>query len=456
MPGWLIVTLIAVLPGSAQEAKANEFIDVPARECAAGGDKDKRYFLIGPRVGADVPADGCSVLLVLPGGDGGEAFHTFVKRVFKHSVPEGYVVAQLVAHKWNADQKIVWPSKKDRVAGARFSTEEFIEAVVADVSRQMRVNKQRVFQLAWSSGGPAAYAASLQPDRVVSASYIAMSVFLPRLLPPLTGARGHAYYIEHSREDRVCVFDFAERAEKYLSAQGAIVKLTTYEGGHGWHGAVYERIRAGIEWMEQNAGKTPTSGPATLGVLDDTVTSTGAPDVSSPKREERERESPALGDTPTNKNRPLGDVNLLLNGGFENGTAGWMILNNSGRATIEADRKEKKEGTRSMRIMKKGGIPIDVLRQNITELPKSKKLTISASIKSQGVKNAFLKFFIYDAQDNPLQDDVDVERVTGTADWRRVERTYEVPENAASAAVMVVMVLEGTMWVDEVEVRPAE
>lgn len=79
-----------------------------------------------------------------------------------------------------------------------------------------------------------------------------MSVFKPDLLPPLEKAKGHAYFLYHSPDDRVCPFRMAEQAEKDLKKNGAVVKLMTYQGGHGWRGDLYDNIRDGIEWLEKN------------------------------------------------------------------------------------------------------------------------------------------------------------------------------------------------------------
>lgn len=508
-----VVITIAAGDGRAQSRPADDVADVPAKECRAGGDENKRYMLIGPNTAVAAPAEGYSLLLVLPGGDGSESFQPFVKRVFKYALPEGYLVAELVAHKWTAGQKIVWPSAKDKVADAKFRTEEFVDAVVAEVRKMNKINSKRIFVLAWSSGGPAAYAVSLQAEKPVSGSLIAMSVFVPLMLPALDRAKGHAYYLLHSPDDQVCVFDFAKQALQYLSAQGAAVKLTTYSGGHGWHGDVFGEIRNGIEWLETNAGKSAEEIEAANGGGQGQKAETRrAADGDSPKNEVKRavnepaaqlgREASASnGKPPTATGKPGADrragattngggttfgtsqpivakqkptpdkngggekpgqpvlppgTNLLLNGGFENGTAGWMILNNSGRATIESDRQTKQEGSRGLKVSKKGGPPIDVVRQTITDLPKSKKLAVSAQIKSLDAKNAFLKFFIYDANENPLREDVDMEHITGSTDWKKVSRTYELPPNAESAAVMLVMVLDGTVWMDDVQVTAAD
>ena len=85
-----------------------------------------------------------------------------------------------------------------------------------------------------------------------------MSVFNPKFLPPLKEAGGHAYYLYHSPEDRVCPHRMAEDAKTSLTANGAKVHLESYEGGHGWRGNVYHDIRRGLEWLEKNHQRAST------------------------------------------------------------------------------------------------------------------------------------------------------------------------------------------------------
>ena len=134
----------------------------------------------------------------------------------------------------------------------KFVTEEFVEAVIEDVGKKHKVNRTKVFSLSWSSSGPAAYATSLQNKRSVMGSFIAMSVFNPKYLPALSSAKGHAYYLYYSQEDRVCPFRMASEAKNSLAENGATVWLETYEGGHGWRGNIYHDIHNGIEWLEKN------------------------------------------------------------------------------------------------------------------------------------------------------------------------------------------------------------
>jgi predicted esterase len=73
------------------------------------------------------------------------------------------------------------------------------------------------------------------------------------LLPPLETAKGQAYYLYHSPDDRVCPYRMAQRAARDLERNEAKVQLMTYEGGHGWRGPLYDHIREGIEWLEKNS-----------------------------------------------------------------------------------------------------------------------------------------------------------------------------------------------------------
>ncbi|HEY4760895.1 MAG TPA: hypothetical protein VIH42_09980 [Thermoguttaceae bacterium] len=128
--------------------------------------------------------------------------------------------------------------------------------MIEDVAGNYKLNAKHIFSLSWSSGGPAGYACSLTNKKLTGA-FIAMSVFKPGNLPPLENAKGHAYYIYHSPQDRICPVRMAEQAVKELEKNGAKVKMVTYEGDHGWREAVFDDINAGIEWLEENHAVEP-------------------------------------------------------------------------------------------------------------------------------------------------------------------------------------------------------
>ncbi|MHC4592203.1 MAG: alpha/beta hydrolase [Planctomycetota bacterium] len=228
-----------------------EVMDILAQDLMVAGDARMRYFLIGPKEGAEALEPGYSLLIVLPGGSGGEEFLPFVKRIFDQSLTEDYLVAQPVAVKWTPEQEIVWPVAKKPVPDQGFATEEFVDAVIKDVGERHNVNPARVYVLAWSGGGPAAYSASLQRRTLINGSFIAMSAFKPTILPPFTGARGRAYYLYHSPDDEEAPYRKTKAAKALLSASGARVKIVEYEGGHGWRGDVYGAISEGVQWLER-------------------------------------------------------------------------------------------------------------------------------------------------------------------------------------------------------------
>jgi predicted esterase len=238
-------------------------LDAPsAQERFAEGDRDKRFFLIGHENRTN-PPDGYRLLLVLPGGDGSADFHPFVRRIHQNALSGNYLVAQLVSKQWTPGQfeKLVWPTKINRWQGMRFSTEEFVDSVIGDIKRTHKIDPRHIYSLSWSSGGPAAYAVSLQKSTMVKGSFVAMSVFKPAQLPPLDAAKRHAYYILHSPQDFIPIA-MAKTARDRLGNYGASVRLQTYKGGHGWHGDVFGMIRTGMAWLEQptstNKNRRPT------------------------------------------------------------------------------------------------------------------------------------------------------------------------------------------------------
>ncbi len=74
-------------------------------------------------------------------------------------------------------------------------------AVLKDVQSQHSVASNGLFTLSWSSGGPAAYAVSLNARCQIAGSFVAMSVFKPEQLPDLGATRGKSYHLLQSPKD---------------------------------------------------------------------------------------------------------------------------------------------------------------------------------------------------------------------------------------------------------------
>jgi predicted esterase len=248
------VALLFVLNPLPWLAAQDDVADIASQKLTADADQRKQFFLIVPGAGAKQPEHGFGLVVIMAGGAGDADFLPFVKRIYKYTIPAGYVVAQPLAFKWTDDQQIVWPTENNKVEGMKFSTEKFVDSVIGDVGRKYKLDPGHIFTLSWSSSGPAAYAISLTSKKVTG-SFIAMSVFKPAFQPPLAGAKGKGYFLYHSPDDPICPFGMAEEAKQKLEQAGAKVKLVKYDGGHGWTGAdIFGNIRAGIRWLEKNHG----------------------------------------------------------------------------------------------------------------------------------------------------------------------------------------------------------
>src|SRR6185436_7086356 len=119
-------------------AAQDDVADVPSEELHAGKDANKKYFLIGAKADAAVPEKGWGLIVVLPGNDGAAGFNPFVRRIYKNAVPDGYLMAQMVAIEWMPGQSktLTWPREKKAAPGMKFTTEAFFDAVVEDVSKR--------------------------------------------------------------------------------------------------------------------------------------------------------------------------------------------------------------------------------------------------------------------------------------------------------------------------------
>ncbi len=227
---------------------APDVADIPTQDLRLNKDEHKRYLLAGPRKGEKEPANGFGLLIVMPGGTGEASFHPFVKRIYKNAVPDGFLVVQPVAVKWTPEQQIVWPTEKAKVTGMKYTTEDFVEAIVEETAKTKKIDPARVFTLTWSSSGPAAYVISTRKKELVKGSLIAMSVFQPDFVE-MDRVKDKPYYILHSPDDKTCPFRMAEDARDTLRKAGAKVAFATYAGGHGWQDDPFGKIRTGLEWL---------------------------------------------------------------------------------------------------------------------------------------------------------------------------------------------------------------
>ncbi|MCR9248284.1 MAG: hypothetical protein NXI31_24920, partial [bacterium] len=286
-----------------------------------------------------------------------------------------------------------------------------------------RVDPRRIALLAWSSSGPVAYHLLTAKRSPFSRGYVAMSVWRPQSARALKAAKGRRFVLDQSPEDQVTAFSHVRTAFHALAKAGAIVQLSTYEGGHGWQDGPIPRLRRQLAWLFSNA-------------------------------KAREPEWPA-GEEPI-----AADGNLVRNGGFERGAKrGWRTIDNSGRLMVEVDTEHKREGKQSLHLSKTGAVPLDLVVQDIdlplASDPKAEEvIEFAVDSRTADCKNAWLKVWLYDSEGKVCNSnqDVNVARFRGTADWQR-HQVRMARGSAVRATIQCLLVLGGEIWLDDVVLR---
>ena len=236
-----------------------KFAGIPATELRIPKDERMRYLLIGPAENQKPPAQGWKLFLIVPDGDRRNGVDELCRGFHQQVLPPGYVAVQLLPPvPATATDGAVWPTRLHNPDGAPFCTEDLIAAVVEDIQRRLTIDKRHIFAFGWSSGTPAVYSQSLQPDSPVTGSLVLGSVFVPQWLPDLRAAKDHAYYILNSQEDRQSLDRHARPAAAQLGAAGAKVKLQPYEG-HSWPKDTVGQVRRAVEWLERQTSSRPAA-----------------------------------------------------------------------------------------------------------------------------------------------------------------------------------------------------
>lgn len=384
------------------------------------------YFVVPPREPARAGKQH-RLLVVLPGGTGSRDFLPFVENGIGAQAPADCVVVLVTAVLWKKDQQIVWPTAQNKVAGMRFSTEDYVRAVVAEVERDYAVDPAQRAVLVWSSSGPGIYPLLVAADGPFARGYVAMSIWPGKGLGSLAAVKGRRFVLEQSPDDQVTKFGHVRDAYAALTAAGAEVRLQTYAGGHGWLDAPLPRLQAGLQWL---FGADPAPAPV----------------WPAPAAQKPAKAGPAA--------KPGKDGNLLQNGGFEAGVQGWTEVDNSGRLTMEVQREGAKTGQQSLHLVKTGAMPLDLVTQEVA-LAGPAKVAVSLQLKSKGCRNAWIKVWLYGDGEEPLHEDVDLVRVPADGDWQEFTKTWD-GKGAKRAVLQVVMVLGGELWLDDVVLKPAK
>jgi hypothetical protein len=185
----LFLATLAHVSALAQEIDAS----IVSEERSAGGNPQKKYFLLRHKLEAAQSPKEFGLLLILPGGPGSADFLPFCANILTAvGTPPDVVVAELVAPVWKKvdASTVVWPSKAFPVKEARFTTEQFVEDVIKDVSKTVKVHDGWIFMLGWSSSGHVLYSTAIENPKV-RGFFVAMSRFRPEWFHDLNRARGN-------------------------------------------------------------------------------------------------------------------------------------------------------------------------------------------------------------------------------------------------------------------------
>jgi predicted esterase len=391
-------------PSAAQQGRALE-------KTIAGMPKSL-YFVIPPRQ-APNPSKPAGLVVVLPGGSGTRDFLPWVENVLCAQLPDDCVGVMVTAVQWNPAQTVIWAKSKDDAKEMEYSTEQLVRAVVAEVEQQYPIMPERRAILGWSSSGPAIQPLMAHPHAPFSRAYVAMSVWPAKL--DLGAVKGRRYVLDHSPEDQQTTFSHCRRAHGALTKAGAVVRVATYAGGHGWHDGPEQRLRENLKWL---LGKEPAPKP---------VWPPG-PVASAPGKL----------------------VNLVANPGFESGTQNWNVVANSQRLQVAPSKDEKRTGKTSLHLQKTGGAPLDLVRQEV-ELPAGSKVVAAITVKCKGVASAFVRVWLYGDGDQPTHQDSLLVQLPADGDWQKFERDWPA-QDATRAVVQIVMLEGGELWIDDVTV----
>lgn len=411
----LLASLLLAPRTAAQDSTAPAVAQDPATSAIAIDGLPKSGYHLLPARQQTPPDAGFGLLVVLPGGDGSSAFLPWVQNGIHAQAPDDFVCALVTAPVWSDKQKIVWPTAARKERGMEYTTEDYVRAVVAHVAEAQPIDAARRVVLGWSSSGPALYDLLLSDDNPFPRAYLAMSVFPRQSSAALKRASGLRVLLDQSPDDEVTRFVEAERAHAALTKAGAVVQLVSYRGGHGWQDDPQARLRRGLEWLLSDR-------PATR-----------AQDATEPAAP-----AAAVG------------ADLLRNGSFEDGGDGWQVIDNSGNLRHEQDRRSKKHGKASLHLTKTGGLPLDLLRQDVDLPDGASVVTARAWVRSSKAGNAFVKCFLFDAAGETVHADVDLVHLRGDRDWQQVEKSWP-KQTAVRAAFQVVLVLGGEVWIDGAE-----
>lgn len=150
-------------------------------------------------------------------------------------------------------------------------------------------------------------------------------------------------------------------------------------------------------------------------------------------------------------------TSLLENGGFEQELKGWQVNATTGQAKFEIDTRTKKKGKCSLRVTKTGAFSHGDGCYSDFDLParaEGGQVRITARVKAKKLKNAWLRLQLMGDGGRYLLEDPDLHSpaINGTFNWKKLEKTWDVPAGATRGRVILDIYFGETIWLDQIEV----
>lgn len=151
-----------------------------------------------------------------------------------------------------------------------------------------------------------------------------------------------------------------------------------------------------------------------------------------------------------------GDLELLQNGGFEDGLTGWTRFSNSKTAKYEPDSEAKHAGARSLRFERGAGSGADFLKQFVDVPEGHAELVVRLAYKVDKGAHLEVVFYFADAAGETIgKGPIALVNAGKTRKFESFEQTLEIPDGARRCGIDVILKQEGTVWLDAVSIAIA-
>ncbi|HYG34792.1 MAG TPA: carbohydrate binding domain-containing protein, partial [Clostridia bacterium] len=143
--------------------------------------------------------------------------------------------------------------------------------------------------------------------------------------------------------------------------------------------------------------------------------------------------------------------NLLVNGGFESGLAGWRPFwsRETGAGDVALDHNSSKAGTRSARIEHHGSADWSLDQESRLPVQAGELFEMEAFVKLQGSGSVTLCASTWDSRGQNLSWSYAERKAEATKDWTRLHTRFVIPPDVAHIQPRLIGYGQANVWVDD-------